>query len=99
MAAIPDYKEWIGGLDPNTEEINSIYNAVERGESLGGVTVTQNAKGNWMVNYPSPLGKDLILTEKSRQAFLKYIISEYCKGIDIETWYGFQLNMDKNDEN
>ncbi len=98
MATTTDYEEWMGGLQPNTEEIHSVYNAVEREASFGGVSVTQNENGTWLVSYPSPLGKDLILTGKSREAFLKYIIQEYCNGKDIESWQGFQLNMDKIDD-
>lgn len=98
MERTTNYEEWMVGLQPNTEEIHSVYNAVESGASFGGVSVTQNENGTWLVSYPSPLGKDLILTEKSREAFLKYIIYEYCNGKDIESWYGFQVNMDKIDE-
>lgn len=98
MATTTDYDEWMGGLQPNTEEIHSVYNAVERCNSFGGVTMTQNENKTWLVKYPSPLGKDLILTDKSREAFLKYIISEYCNGTDIESWYGLQLNLDKGDK-
>lgn len=98
MATTTNYEEWMEGLDPNTEEIHNVYNAVERCSSFGGVSVTKNENGTWMVSCPSPLCKDLILTEKSREAFLKYIRSKYCDGIDIESWYGLQLNLDKIEE-
>ena len=98
MAPTVDFKEWIEGLNPNTEEIHSVYNAVERCESFGGVSVTHNQNGTWKVSYPSPLGKELILTDKSKEAFLKYIESEYCNGLDIESWYGLQLNLEKTEE-
>lgn len=95
MATTTDFEEWMGGLDPNTEEIHSVYSAVERCDSFGGVTMSRNDNGTWLLKYPNPIGKDLILTDKSKSAFLKYILSKYCKGLEIETWYGLQLNLDK----
>lgn len=89
MATTTDFEEWTSGLDPNTEEIHSIYNAVERCNSFGGVSITPNKNGTWMVSYPSPIGKDLILTAKSKTAFLKFIISQYCNGYDIESCMDF----------
>lgn len=90
-----DYKEWIQGLDPNTEEIHAVYTAADTLESSGGVKVIRLTGENYMLSYPSPLGKDLILTEKSHNALLEHIRQKYCGGLDIETWYGFQLNLDK----
>lgn len=98
MATTTDFKEWFGSIAPNTEEIHSVYSAVNQCDSFGGVTVSQNPNETWMVSYPSPLGKDLILTDKSRKAFLNYIVSEYCNDLDIDSWYGLQLNLDKIDE-
>lgn len=93
--ALTDYMEWLGAIDPNTEEIYAIYTSARDLQSSGGVTVVAVNGGNWMISYPNALDPDLILTPKSKEALLKHIEAHYCKGLDIESWYGMQLQIDK----
>ena len=34
-----------------------------------------------------------LLSDKAKSAFLKTIESQYCDGMDIESWYGLQVNL------
>lgn len=97
MSALTDYMEWLNAIQPNTEEISGIYRAIESLTNHSGVTIRSANKGNWIVSYPNAHNNDLLLTEKSREAILKYITRHYCDGLDIETWYGMTLNLEKED--
>ena len=91
---ITDFKEWLGMVEPNVEEIHNIYNAVERKSDFADVNVSQNPNRTWLVEYYAH--DPLLLTDLSRKAMLRHIEHEYCKGLDMESWYGQESTLNRN---
>ncbi len=81
-------------VEPNVEEIHNIYNAVERMSDFADVNVSQNPNSTWLVEYYAH--DPLLLTDVSRKAMLKHIEHEYCKGSDMESWYGQESTLNRN---
>lgn len=94
VKTITDFKEWLEMVEPNVEEIHNIYNAVERMSDFAGINVSQNPNGTRLVEYSTY--DPLLLTDLSRKAMLKHIEQEYCKGSDMESWYGYESALNRN---
>lgn len=96
MATITDYKAWLDaeGID-TAEDMLQIYRPVKDDET-GWVYEIMPARGVSSPNVIVKGGKtDLLLTPKSREAFVKHMDSLFESG--VEGQYAFDHAMEKND--
>ena len=95
MSTQTDFKVWFENLDidGDIEEIHSLYHAVKDNDSAYGYEIDWN--GERMFVSSSNADETLLLTEKSRGAFIKYLDSRSESEVDIER--DFQRAMQKDD--
>lgn len=97
--SITDFKDWTEMLDlEEFEEVDSLFQSVRNISDYGSFkTIEGKVSGTYIV---TAFGVDVNLflaTEKARQAFLKYIESEFCDGEMEEAWYAVQRANAKDD--
>ena len=100
MELIYDFDEWFDLIElEDYEDVNSLYRSVEECDEYGRFN-TQEAKGEdngWIV---SELDLDQALhlkSNKAREYFLRTIEDKYCEGMNMEGWYDYHHQMDKDD--
>ena len=95
MATITDFKAWIGNENLETaEDMLHIYRPVKDGESGWSYTIT-SAKGSSSNIIVKGGEDDLLLTPRSRAAFVKYMDSLYETGVECQA--AFEHAMARND--
>ena len=101
MGTTTDFKSWLDFVElENYNDIYCIYRSVQGIDEWGAFKCTEKktTKGELYFLKCDYCDDYLILTEKSRGAFLTVIEKEYVKSdMDIEGWYYFNHSMSKND--
>ena len=102
MATTTDFKLWTDFVDlENYEEIYCIYKSISEVDEWGAFkcTMKKNSTGNMYFLKCDYCDDTLALvSEKAKDSYLKFIEDNYIKSdMDIESWYGYQHAMAKND--
>lgn len=92
-----NFQEWFEQIDfedENHEEVFELYNTVKNNENNCMFRSETINKGAGQIVRCSFSDTSLIIaTEKAKKAFLKTLESVFCENMDIDSWYGFKVNM------
>lgn len=100
MDTITDFSAWLDQADlDDHEEVYALYKAVEDVDDVGLYKCTASKDGTkWFVEASHTEDKLMLASVEARAAFLKKIENEYTNGeLDIESWYYYQSQMNKDD--
>lgn len=98
MASTTDFQEWLDGTDlSDYNDVYSLYYSVYNVESFGSYTTVKTANNGYVVTSCDIDMSLFLATEKAREAFLKKVEDDYCKGMGIEGYYAFYHAMEKDD--
>ncbi|KHN49234.1 hypothetical protein [Pectobacterium fontis] len=90
-----DYEEWLSLAEPDeTEEIYGLYEAVSLEETNGIWNVIRNGK-KLVISVGHVKQSLIIASDTAKLSFLSILKEKYMDDAnDVESWYGFQRNMD-----
>ena len=95
MATITDFKAWLDAENIEyAEEMQQIYRPVAFGETGWAyelVPVAPGPAGRYILKGGA---KDLLLTEKSKSAFAKYMDSFYELGVEAQAMFDHAMSKD-----
>ena len=95
MSTMTDFKEWLGQEDIKTaEEMLSVFRPVKNNEK-GWKYTLEPARGSSENVILTGGDNDLVLTPKSRDAFIKYMDSQFETGVEGQA--AFDHAMERND--
>lgn len=101
MQTITDFKVWIEGSDlENYSDVYCLYKSVEGIDEWGAFSTTQRetSKGNMYFVKCDYLDEVLMLaSDKARDYFMEYLEKKYAGEMDMEGWYYYNYEMEKND--
>lgn len=98
METLTEFQDWLDEIDlSDYEDVYSLYRSVNENEEFG-MFKTDIAKNGQIIVSCSIIDDKLRLcSEKAKKAFLHLLETKYCEGMDIESWYGFNHAMEKDD--
>lgn len=98
MKSTTNFEEWFTEIDiDGHEEVFNLYQTVWNGiENDVPFSCKSNGDLSIVTCAYNPL-KLVLATEKAKTAFLQAIENRFCDGVDIESWYGFEHAMAKED--
>ena len=101
MSTTTDFKEWLGGAEPDSYlEVYALYKAVEGCTSYG-IYDVQPAKGSserWIVSASHTDSALLLASSAAREAFLLHVKLTYAdRDLDMDSWYSYKHAMAKDD--
>ena len=101
MNTITDFDAWIGCIDlSDYNDVYSLYCTVQDLSNWGSFTVKQkeDTSGNkYFLSSPECYDTLMLASESARTAFLRKLVSDYCGGLDMESYYSFRHAMEKDD--
>lgn len=98
MRITTDFVEFLNGVEPDGhQEVLALHTAVEKCSSFGIYDVKPaTGSGRWIVS-AAHSDTGLLLTAKSREAFLSHLTRTYCGELDMESWCSLQHSATKDD--
>lgn len=108
MATTMNFEEWIDGVDPDDyNEVYCIYRSVadlnedNDVEEWGGFKASRKETSRGPMYFIKSTFSDEVLmlaSDKARDAFIDYLTKRFAgEELDIEGWYYFKYEMDKED--
>lgn len=90
-----DFESWLDQADPESaEQAYALYEAVSSEEGDGIWNVVEN-NGRLIVSCGHVDEKLIIASEQAKAVFLNMLREKHMDDTDdVESWYGFQRNMD-----
>lgn len=101
MATITDFKDFISGADlEDYNEVYCLFRAVKDIDDFGAFEckVRTTTKGNMYFVKCDHIDDVLMLaSDKARDAFLLHLEKSYAGDMDMEGWYYYKYQMEKDD--
>ena len=99
MAAITDFAEWLEMVElGDYEDVYSLYQSIAECEQWGRFN-TQVARGEnngWIVTADDVEDSLHLVSDAAKQKFLKKIEDAYCGDMNMEGWYYYCHEMEKD---
>ena len=100
MNTITDFDAWLGCIDlSDYNDVYSLYRTVQDLSDWGPFTIKYNESASGHKCFlSSPECDDTLMlaSELARTAFLRKLVSDYCGGLDMESYYSFRHAMEKD---
>ena len=87
--ATQSFSIWTSEIDKeNYNEVQDLYDTIESLSNGGSFTIEEaNGKNNgWIVSGTGMADTLHIASEQARQAFLSYIKTNFCDGLEVDLW-------------
>lgn len=101
MATMTDFDSWIHSADlENYNDVYYLFKSVEDTDEWGAFTTTKKTteKDNMYFVKCDYIDDVLMLaSDKAKDYLLKSLEKKYCGEMDMEAWYYFKYEMEKND--
>lgn len=101
-----NFDDWLDANldDADYDDVWNLYHSVcecseETPNSEYGIykTVYNMQQAKYFVTNTCGEGTLMLASDKARDAFLKKVEGTYCEEMDIESWYGFNKAIEKDD--
>ena len=97
MATTMDFDDWLECTDlSDYNDVYSLYRSVADLMTYGGYNTVQAPNGAYILTADDVEDSLCLATDKARDAFLKTIEYRYCDDMDIEGYYAFHREMEKD---